>query len=147
MVLGLKEYLVECAKLCIKSEVILLYVNRIMKKVRYLWTSHGTKYAIRAFNILAWDLLMAGSVELQPKQNNNQVKLQITYFNNIIIFLLERGHNDSFLVFTFVGFQLMLIICPIGWKELIPEANFEPCTKVHKSWFHTLNLSLMRSIL
>ena len=108
MVLGLKEYLVECATLCIKSEVILLYVNRIMKKVRYLWTSHGPTYAIRAFNLLATALLMAGSVELQPKQNNNKVKLQITYFNNIIIFLLERGHNDSFLVFTFVGCQLVL---------------------------------------
>ena len=50
---------------------------------------------------------MAGSVELQPKQNNNKVKLQITYFNNIIIFLLERGHNDSFLVLNLVGYQLV----------------------------------------
>ena len=39
----------------------------------------------------------------------------ILLYNNYIIFLLERRHNDWFLVFTFVGCQLVLNIEKFNW--------------------------------
>ena len=72
---------------------------------------------------------MVGTIQTKVSKREHRVYLLKDFFNdinnNIILFPSEIRHNDSFLVFTFVGCQLVLHIEKFNWMfTLKGQRNF-----------------------